>query len=175
METKKKRMKTEQLEKEKDKLSIDIGMDKGSRKEVAHMLMRLLADEEMLYVKSRNFHWNVMGMNFQPLHLLFEQQYTALSTFIDTIAERIRSLGHFSPGSMEEYLKLTRIKESGHLDGNAGKMVKMLVEDHESIIRTLRRDVEESAQAGDAVTSGFLTNMMEEHEKMAWMLRAHLG
>lgn len=168
-------MKTEQIEKEKDKLPIDTGLEKGARKSIAQSLIRLQADEEVLYIKTRNFHWNVMGMSFQPLHLLFETQYTELTTFIDTIAERVRTLGHFAPGSMEEYLRLTRLKESGNLDGKAEKMVKALVEDHEAIIRTLRRDLEDAAQHGDASTSGFLTNLLEAHEKMAWMLRAHLG
>lgn len=164
-------MKTESLE--KDKLSIDIGMEKGARKSVVQMLMRLQADETVLYVKLRNFHWNVTGMNFQPLHTLFEEQYTALALSIDAIAERMRSLGHFAPGSMEEYLKMSRLKESGHLDGKAEKMLKALVEDQESIIRSLRRDLEEAAQLGDAGTSDFMTGLMEAHEKMAWLLRAH--
>lgn len=175
MKTKKMHMKTEQIEKEKDKLPIDIGMEKGARKSVVQMLMRLQADEEVLYIKTRNFHWNVMGMHFEPLHAMFETQYTALTGYIDAIAERTRSLGHFAPGSMEEYLRLTRLKESGNLDGKADKMVKALLEDHEAIIRTLRRDLEEASQLGDAGTSDFLTGLMENHEKMAWMLRAHLG
>jgi starvation-inducible DNA-binding protein len=166
-------MKTESLE--KDKLSIDIGMEKGARKSVAQMLMRLQADETVLYVKLRNFHWNVTGMNFQTLHLLFEEQYTALALSIDTIAERMRSLGHFAPGSMEEYLKMSRLKECSHHDGKAEKMLKALVEDHESIIRTLRRDQEEATQQGDAVTGDLMNGLMAAHEKMAWMLRAHLG
>ena len=155
--------------------AMDNGIGYEKRKAVSESLCRLLADEHVLYIKTRNYHWNVTGMEFKALHELFEEQYTAIATFIDDIAERNRSLGFFSPGSMEAFRAAARLEESGHLDGNAKKMVQHLLLDHESIIQILRSDQEAAAGYKDQGTNDFLIGLMEEHEKMAWMLRAHLG
>lgn len=138
------------------------------------LLKRLLADEHVLYIKSRNFHWNVTGPDFGPLHALFETQYNALAGTIDEIAERIRSLGGVAPGSMKEFLKLSRLDEQpgGKLD--AEKMIAALLSDHEAVIRALRADIEKADAAGDAGTNDFLVGVLEAHEKTAWFLRAHL-
>ena len=152
----------------------NLGLPAKSRESVLPLLNRLLADEHVLYIKTRNFHWNVTGPHFGPLHALFEAQYTALADVIDEIAERIRSLGGVTPGSMKEFLKLSRLEEQpgGKLD--AKKMIAALLSDHESIIRALRADVEKADASGDAGTSDFLVSLLEGHEKTAWMLRAHL-
>ena len=105
---------------------------------------------------------------------IFQEQYTEVALQIDEIAERIRSLGHFAPGAMSGYLEQARLQETGHLDGNAQAMLKQLLADHELIVRSLRVDLETAMELGDAGTSDFLTGLMEIHEKMAWMVRAHL-
>lgn len=154
---------------------MNIGIPQNARKGVAEMLGLLLADEHVLYIKLRNYHWNVAGMQFQVLHSLFEEQYTTLAGFIDDIAERIRSIGFFVPGSMEEFKNAARLEETGHFDGNARKMLENILHDHEAVIRTLREDLEPAMDKyRDAGTSDFLTSLMEQHEKMAWMVRAHL-
>ena len=152
----------------------NIGLSGKSRDAVLAMLGRLLADEHVLYVKTRNFHWNVTGLDFGALHELFEKQYDALADSIDEIAERIRMLGGVAPGSMKEFLKLARLDEQPGGKLEAGKMIAALLSDHETVIRALREAIEVADGAGDAGTNDFLTGLLEDHEKTAWMLRAHL-
>lgn len=155
--------------------AVNIGIGIENRETIATALATLLADEHVLYIKLRNYHWNVTGIHFQPLHALFEEQYTLLANSIDEIAERIRSLGFFTPGSLDNFQLIARLEETGHLNGDAEKMLNNLLRDHEAVIRILRKDIEVAEEANDAGTADFLTALMEEHEKMAWMLRAHIG
>jgi starvation-inducible DNA-binding protein len=154
---------------------IHIGLNSDSRKTVVKRLSKLLADEQVLYTKLRNYHWNVKGMFFQTLHLFFEEQYTALFTITDDIAERIRSLGEFSIGALNAFLDNTRLKETNHLDGNAEKMLQNILKDHELIIRKIRGDIKIAQNMRDEGTADFLIGLMGQHEKMAWMVRNHLG
>ncbi len=153
----------------------NLGLSSKARETVLAVLGRLLADEHVLYVKTRNFHWNVTGLDFGSLHALFEKQYDELSETIDEIAERIRALGGVAPGSMKEFLKLARLEEQPGDTLAAEKMIAALLSDYESVIRALRADIEVTGEAGDAGTDDFLTGILEAHEKTAWMLRAHLG
>lgn len=152
----------------------NLGLSGKSRDAVLDVLGRLLADEHVLYVKTRNFHWNVTGLDFGALHKLFEEQYDALGETIDEVAERIRMLGGVAPGSMKEFLKLSRLDEQPGGKLEAAKMIAALLSDHESVIRALREGIETAGRAGDAGTNDFLTGLLEDHEKTAWMLRAHL-
>ncbi|GJM34523.1 MAG: DNA starvation/stationary phase protection protein [Saprospiraceae bacterium] len=157
-------------------VSVDIGIEETNRKAVADSLTQLLADEHVLTIKTRNYHWNVTGMQFQQIHELFGEQYATLAEANDDIAERIRTLGFFSAGSMQEFLKNCRLSESDHVNGDAQKMINNLLRDHEAIIQFLRHDLDEAMEVyKDAGTSDFLTGLMEVHEKMAWMLRSHIG
>lgn len=152
----------------------NLGLSSKSRETVVALLQRLLADEHVLYVKTRNFHWNVTGLHFGQLHVLFEKQYDELAERIDEIAERIRSLGGMAPGSMKEFLKLSRLDEQPGGKLEAEKMIASLLSDHESLVRYLRESIEVADKAGDSGTNDFLTSLLEDHEKTAWMLRAHL-
>lgn len=159
-----------------EKVDVNIGIETTDRKQVADALKQLLADEHVLYIKLRNYHWNVTGPHFQPLHAFFEEQYNALEGHIDEIAERIRSLGYFSPGSLQSFMQEARLEETGHLNGNAEQMLKNLLADHETLIQILRHDQDMVMESyKDAGTQDFLIALMEIHEKMAWMVRAHLG
>lgn len=91
---------------------MDIGISEASRQTIAEGLSRLLADTYTLYLKTHNFHWNVTGPRFQSLHLMFEQQYTELALAVDSVAERIRTLGYPAPGSYSEYARLSSIAET---------------------------------------------------------------
>ena len=154
---------------------IAIGIKQENRAAVVKMLNQLLADQHVLYIKLRNYHWNVEGMYFQQLHALFEEQYNEIAVQIDDTAERIRSLGHYSPGSMKAFMELSRLQESDNLSGDHRLMLQNILADHEMIIQVLRQDVDASMdEYHDAGTSDFLTALMEAHEKMAWMIRAHL-
>jgi starvation-inducible DNA-binding protein len=155
--------------------NVQLGIGAENRELIADNLTKLLADQHVLYVKTRNFHWNVQGMAFSPLHDLFQAQYTEMATHIDDMAERIRSLGFFASGSMAAFLENSRLSESDAQEGDAQQMVSLLVKDHEALIRTLRADIDTAEQRKDVGTAGFLTMLLEFHEKTAWMLRAHLA
>ncbi len=155
---------------------VNIGIAESNRAKVVEILTLVLADENILYIKLRNYHWNIEGMFFAPLHALFEEQYDKLADYIDEIAERIRSLGFYSIGSMEEFKKVGRLSETDHLGGDAKMMLQNLLADNEMIIKTLRNNIDEvQDQLRDAGTADFLTGLMQAHEKMAWMLRSHLA
>ncbi|MFT6147525.1 MAG: starvation-inducible DNA-binding protein [Saprospiraceae bacterium] len=158
-----------------DKVDIHIGLNLKNRKTIVKRLSKLLADEQVLFTKLRNYHWNVKGMFFQTLHLFFEEQYTVLFTVTDDIAERIRSLGEYSIGSLSAFLDNTRVKETNHLDGNAKEMLQNILVDHEFIIQKLRSDIKITQALKDEGTADFLIGLMQQHEKMAWMVRSHLG
>lgn len=157
-------------------MNTNIGLTSDQRKGVGGILSALLADQHVLYVKTRNYHWNVTGPHFHDLHTFLEAQYDQLAESIDEVAERIRSLGGVAPGAMADFLKLARLKESVGSPPDWRTMLGNLLADHEATIRQLRGDVERcAAEFGDAGTQDFLTGLMESHEKTAWMLRAHLA
>lgn len=154
-------------------MKIDIGIPENQRVEIAEGLSRLLADSYTLYLKTHNFHWNVTGPMFSTLHTLFEQQYTELATAVDEIAERIRALGVFAPGSYKQYSELSSIREE---TGNpsASEMIKQLVEGQEAVAKTARSLFSLTEGAHDESTADLLTQRMQIHEKNAWMLRSLL-
>jgi starvation-inducible DNA-binding protein len=153
----------------------NIGLSETQRKGVVQVLSVLLADEYLLYTKTRNCHWNVVGPQFNDLHKFFEAQYNDLNEVVDEVAERARSLGGNAIGTMTEFLQLARLKEQPKHYPAARQMISDLLQDHEAIIRTVRVDLETTASTyHDAGTSDFLTGLMERHEKMAWMLRMFL-
>lgn len=157
-------------------MKTNIGLDEKDRSGSATLLNHLLSDEFLLYTKTRNYHWNVTGRDFYELHKFFEAQYEALDEIMDEVAERVRSLGHFAFGTMEQFGKFSRLKESTADTTSAGDMLQHLLNDHETIIRKLREDQQTAAERyHDAGTSDFLTGLMEQHEKMAWMLRSFLS
>jgi starvation-inducible DNA-binding protein len=155
-------------------MSVQIGIESKDRQAVAKILHKILADEYILLVKTKNCHWNVVGPNFAELHKLFDDQYGQISGFADDVAERARALGEKTIGTMEEFLKFSNLRESPGKYPQAQAMIESLLNDHETVIRELRKDLEAcSAKYKDTGTSDFLTGLMEEHEKIAWMLRSY--
>jgi len=153
----------------------DLGLKSADRKHVAQGLTRVLASTYMLYVKTHNYHWNVTGPLFQPLHGLFEEQYTHLAKSVDEIAERIRSLGYRAPGTMQEFLKLSHTQEDApEQQPEAEDMLMNLQQDHEAISSAGRKLIHLAQDAGDDATSDLVTKQIEFHEKTAWMLRSFL-
>jgi len=156
-------------------MKVDIGIPKAHLQPLATMLNTLLADEYVLYTKTRNYHWNVTGSSFMELHKLFEGQYEALDEAIDAIAERSRKLGHYAVGSLKQYLAITRLTEDDKAT-NSKQMLLNLLHDHETLIKILRNDIATSADKyKDAGTSDFLTGLMKEHEMTAWFIRSYLS
>jgi len=154
-------------------MKVNIGISEENSFKIVGILSHYLADSYYLYLKTHNFHWNVTGMYFQPLHKLFDEQYNALFLSLDEIAERIRSLGEYVPGTTTQLKELTCLKEVIEIP-SAPEMLKMLVHDHEKVICNLRKWLETLSTTGDRGTEDFLTARLEEHEKTAWMLRSHL-
>jgi len=155
-------------------MKANIGIAKAHLQPLATMLNTLLADEYVLYTKTRNYHWNVTGPSFMEFHKLFEGQYEELDKVVDDIAERCRALGHNSLGTLKQFLAITRLTEDDKAT-NAKQMLQNLLNDHETIIRILRNDIAVSAdQYKDAGTSDFLTGLLKYHEKTAWFIRSYL-
>lgn len=153
--------------------AVNIGIEASRRAAIAEGLSQLLADTYTLYLKTHNFHWNVTGPMFNSLHQMFETQYTELATAVDEIAERIRALGVVAPGSYAQFAELTSVREeTGTPD--AEEMLRQLVADQETVVRTARRVFPAAEEAGDEPTADLLTQRMQVHEKTAWMLRAML-
>lgn len=153
--------------------AVDIGIDEQNREGVIPILSSLLSDEFVLNTKTRNYHWNVIGPHFNDYHKFFEGQYDELSEVVDDVAERIRSIGGKTIATLDEFKRNTRLKEEPEQYPNAIQMVKNLLHDHESIIKTLREDLVRCDESfHDIGTNDFLTGLMEKHEKMAWMLRS---
>ena len=152
-----------------------IGISDANRKAVTMQLAHLLADEFILYTKTRRAHWNIEGPDFHSMHTFFESQYEQLDEFMDSVAERIRQLGHYSPATLKDFLALTRLTEKSDEKNDSQGFIKELLADHEDIVIFLRQNINAFANDyKDAGTSDYITGLMEDHEKMAWMLRAHL-
>ena len=153
----------------------NIGIAENHLQPLATILNMLLADEYILYTKTRNYHWNVTGPSFMELHKLFEGQYEQLDEIVDDTAERSRSLGHYSLGTLKQFLAVTRLLEDDKAT-DSKSMLQNLLNDHETIIRILRNDIAlTSDQYKDFGTSDYLTGLMEKHEKMAWFIRSYLS
>lgn len=152
-----------------------IGITEENRNAVAEQLAKLLADEFVLYTKTLNAHWNVEGRDFHSVHVFLEEQYGQLQGFVDSVAERMRKIGHYAPATLQTFLSLTHLTEYSERQNDSQGYLRDLAEDHSIIIESIRGNIKPFAeQYKDLGTSDFITTLMEEHERMAWMLRAHL-
>jgi starvation-inducible DNA-binding protein len=157
-------------------MKTNIGIKQENISKIVDVLTKILADEFVLYTKTKRAHWNVEGPDFYNKHLFFEQQYDAIDEIVDTVAERIRSLGHYTPATLKDFLALTHLTEELKEKNDSNGFIKELLLDHESIIIYLRENINPIAnELQDAGTSDFITGLVENHEKMVWMLRAHLN
>jgi starvation-inducible DNA-binding protein len=156
-------------------LDIDTGISLESLQKIANILNDDLADEYVLLTKTRNYHWNVEDPRFNDLHKFFEEQYELLSAAVDEIAERVRAVGGRTRATLKEFINSSQIREDIGSYPNADTMLGNLLSDHETIIKTLRKNINECQELNDEGTANFLTDKMEAHEKMAWMLRSFLA
>ena len=153
----------------------NIGIAEANTQAVALELSKVLSDEYVLLTKTRNAHWNVEGADFFSVHKFYETQIEKIDGFIDMVAERIRSLGHYAPATLKLYLELTRLTEMRRENNDSHGHVRELLADHETIIIKLRENIRAlSKDFHDAGSGDFITGLMEEHEKMAWLLRSNL-
>ncbi len=155
-------------------MKANIGIPENHLLEVALKLNKILANEFVIYTKTRNYHWNIEGSNFIEIHKFFEAQYEELDEIIDLVAERIRKIGHYAEARLKDYLKLTDLEEQDYTS-NQKEQMQNLLHDHETIIRLIRNEIHEIGDLHkDLGTADFLTGLMEQHEKMAWMIRSYL-
>ena len=156
-------------------MKANIGIKEESISKVVEVLTKVLADEFVLYTKTKKAHWNVEGANFHSMHLFFETQYQVLDEIVDSVAERIRTLGHYAPGSLKEFLSLTQLSEQSREKNDSMGYIRELLADHESILILLRENIKKFDSVwSDLGTSDYITGLLETHEKMAWMVRSHL-
>jgi starvation-inducible DNA-binding protein len=156
-------------------MKTEIGITDANRQAVATELAKLLADETVLYTKTKYAHWNIEGADFYDKHKFFEAQFEQLDDIIDSVAERIRTIGHYAPATLKSYLSLTHLTEQTRQKNDSQGFIKELLEDHESIVIELRKHIKSfTNNFHDAGSSDFITGLMETHEKMAWFLGSHL-
>ena len=156
-------------------LDIDTGISRESLQKIANILNDDLADEYVLLTKTRNYHWNVEDPRFNDLHKFFDEQYQQLSTAVDEIADRVRAVGGNTTATLKEFISSSQIRKDIGSYPNADTMLGNLLSDHETIIKTLRKNINECQELNDEGTANFLTDKMEEHEKMAWMLSSFVS
>ena len=155
--------------------NLNIGLTEEQRHGVIELLNRDLADQYLLIIKTKKYHWDVVGPQFRTLHTLWEEQYNTLTMNIDATAERIRALGGYPLGTAAGFIQCSTIKEHPNDLPSANEMVNRLVQDHEQLIRNLRQDIDKCGdEYHDEGTADFLTGIMEQHEEMAWMLRSFI-
>jgi starvation-inducible DNA-binding protein len=154
--------------------AINIGIGEKDRAAIATGLSKVLADTYTLYLTTHNFHWNVTGPMFSTLHSMFMEQYTELWGSVDLLAERIRALGHYAPGSYGQFGALSSIGDVPTEPPKAMDMVAILVKGHEAVARTARQVTTIADDADDQPTVDLLTQRLDVHEKTAWMLRSLL-
>ncbi|WP_307886031.1 Dps family protein [Variovorax boronicumulans] len=153
---------------------INIGIERQDRAAIAEGLSRVLADTYTLYLTTHNFHWNVTGPHFNSLHAMFMGQYTELWNSTDVLAERIRALGHYAPGSYAEFSKIATVPDVPQTPPKAMEMVRILVKGHETVSRIAREFIPVAEEAGDDPTADMLTARCTVHDQTAWMLRSLL-
>lgn len=154
---------------------LNIGLTEEQRQGVIDLLNKDLSDAYLVLIKTKKYHWDVIGPQFRTLHQLWEEQYEALTQTIDSVAERVRTLGGYPIGSAKGFLEMATLKEDEGRVPTATEMVSNLVDDHEQIVRNLRDHVDQcSEKFHDEGTADFLTGLMEGHEEMAWMLRSFI-
>lgn len=148
-------------------------MSQEHKAAVVESLSVLLASSYTMYLKTHNYHWNVTGPMFTTLHTMFETQYTELALAVDEIAERIRALGAFAPGSYSAFAELSKVaEETGRPE--AKDMIRNLVADQALVADAARQVIEAAEAIRDQATADLATRRLDVHEKNAWMLRSHL-
>ncbi|HZJ19902.1 MAG TPA: DNA starvation/stationary phase protection protein [Pricia sp.] len=157
-------------------MKTNIGISEDNRQQTTDVLSKLLADEFLLYTKTLRAHWNLEGHDFHTKHLFFEEHYNTIKRFTDSVAERIRKLGHYAPATMGDFLNLTHLTEKYEGKNTSHDYTAVLLEDHDSIIQFIRENIAKvEEEYKDVGTADFLTGLIQEHEEMAWMLRASIA
>jgi starvation-inducible DNA-binding protein len=156
-------------------MKVNIGIPDAQLEKIYALLNTILADANIFYIKLRKFHWNITGPDFIEYHELFEEQYEAVAETIDEIAERISQLGGIAIGTTVEFAQFSQLKEAAGKVPGETEMLKELVGDHETIIRSLREAIGRCDEDfKDVGTADFLTDVIRAHEKQAWKIRKYI-
>lgn len=151
--------------------TVETGITPRDTKGLAGALSKALADSFTLYVKTLGVHWNAVGPAFYSLHKLTEEQYEDLQGAIDSIAERIRSIGYPAPAGFDDFKSMSTIACDETLSETQA-MIEELVADNEAVAKRLRAFVAIAEHAEDVFTADLLTARIGQHEQNAWMLRS---
>ena len=145
----------------------------SAKQDIIDALNQSVAETAVTTMLAQNFHWNVTGMAFGPLHDLFQKIYEDHFVAQDDLAERIKALDGHAEGTLAGMLKRSKIAEhDGH--GDAKSMITALLKAQETLAATLSAAGEVAAGQGDTLTEDLCIERGQAHEKFAWFLRAHL-
>jgi starvation-inducible DNA-binding protein len=143
--------------------------------EVAKSLNALLADEYQLYVITRRAQREIKETNINGMDKFFENQFEVLEKIIQSTDERVRTFGRFSPNSLNDFLKVGRLNGSNQRAYDQINMINKLLEYHKLLVNLLRSDITTILEVhNDSDTASFLSELLEQHEKIIWMLESHL-
>lgn len=146
----------------------------NAKTEIIEALNQSVAETAVTTMLAQNFHWNVTGMAFGPLHDLFQKIYEDHFVAQDDLAERIKALGGHAEGNLAGMLKRSKVIEhDGHAEDK--EMIAKMLDAQETLAKTLAGCGELAANHGDTLTEDLCIARGQEHEKLAWFLRAHLS
>jgi len=135
------------------------------------IMKKVLADTFAMYLKSHNYHWNVEGQNFPQYHEFFGNLYEELHGAVDPIAEEIRSLNTYAPGSFTRFMELTDIEDEVAVPAGV-EMARRLMTDNEKVLATLNMAFKLADQLDKQGLADFLAGRIDAHNKHGWMLRS---
>jgi starvation-inducible DNA-binding protein len=141
--------------------------------QLIQQLKVILGTNFALYFKTHGFHWNVEGVNFQQYHDFFAELYTSIFNNTDLIAEKIRMLDAYAPGSLLRMLELADVEESAIIPSPISMMAE-LKRDNDRLIVHLRAGIVAAENAGEPAIGNFLQDLLDQHQKHAWMLRSFI-
>lgn len=147
----------------------------NKNQELVTVVNKILASEYVLYTKTQKYHWNVVSPSFYEIHTFLEKQYQELAIIIDEVAEKVRSLEGVALGTLKEFLEHSKVQEVPGGYPIDKEMLRILLADHSILCKELEAGIETSEEMKSPSTADFLTQLLEKHEKMAWMLRSFLG
>ncbi|MCV6593715.1 MAG: DNA starvation/stationary phase protection protein, partial [Silicimonas sp.] len=142
--------------------------------QIADALNQCVAETAVTTMLAQNFHWNVTGMAFGPLHDLFQKMYEDHFVAQDDLAERVKALDAHAEGTLAGMLKRSKVAEH---DGHASdkEMIKAMLDAQETLAATLAGAGELAANHGDTLTEDLCIARGQTHEKFAWFLRSHIA
>lgn len=137
-------------------------------------LCQCLAESYAVHLNTQKCHWNVEGPNFHSLHVMLEGQYRVLADYVDILAERIRGLESYAPGSFSELADLSNVIQIEGFSDQTEEMLRILLNGYSVLIETMKKTAEESEKQEDYGTNDILSGQIQQHEKTSWMLRSTL-